>query len=404
MRQHAADHLMERRLLVAGVAATLVVAAAVAAYRPGLLTMFKGPPQPSGTDDAQPSVEWRIAVVGAGFASEQQFDVVAKTFIDTVLENKTFAEYQAPVHFVKLSWDARIQTAVKPDGMKCGFVRDEDFGKAIGHSFKVHPVPGLTSIVVLNNAEELDACTAGELLISNRHSYKSAAHELGHMIGGLFDEQDGSGNWPKEVLGPNCTSDPVNLPWVPGAENPVLLEGCWYYHNLWRPNAACIMKDPKEREFCPACAGRLKAVLSQPNIAVPVPATAEYTQFIIQVRVGWSSRVNSQTFTSQMPPQVTRGPIAAGAIQGSRECLGGSFSALTTSSFPGGTEAPSEPLGDGSGSSIFVVVNCPGRVPDSQFDQLEFVSLVPGRNTWLTNAMFRAGHNTDQGKKVLDVR
>jgi hypothetical protein len=349
---------------------------------------------------------WTIAVIPSGFSTVPEFKNVLRPFRDAILKNdRFFAAHPQQIRFVETNWTVRLPDLLRESNDPCYFKRDEALGAQVGRAIEGSHIAGLTSLLVLNNKDENYACTAGELVVADQTSYEVAAHEFGHLLGGLYDEREGDRIRPAHVKGPNCASDPGNPPWDRASIGEPL-PGCWLNAQLWRPSDNCRMRNPQVLDFCQVCNQHLSEVFSStaPSAEAPRP---DYTQFVIQVwpTAGTKPRTISwNTFDQPVPSQVLRGNIVAGALIDDQVCLGPSYSdVFTTRWYRGQEETPASRMGSTADDSIFIVVNCPGKIPRDRFTTLEFVPATAGASTWITPSIFRAGHASNE-KRIFSIQ
>jgi hypothetical protein len=159
------------------------------------------------------SWEWPMAFTGVSFTDPEEFRLYrCKHLSAAVRTDEAFFErfrtkfkiQDLPVS--ELSTIKPLSNAQAP----CKFAPTAEFGAALGASFALHIAAPMRGLVAIDNADGTDACTVGDVVLAQRGVTFEFTHELGHLVGGLFDE--GAGQTPRiPVDGPNC-AEPDHLP------------------------------------------------------------------------------------------------------------------------------------------------------------------------------------------------
>jgi hypothetical protein len=218
----------------------------------------------------------RIFVVGDGFLPESR-----QFFEDQMVQKVRNAFADLPG---SASADLEIRTKFSPsmvvgqstfgltyaDENACYFEYSkeilENIARQAPEGFQPHVI-----VLILGGLGGGGCADGNAMLIRQDTTVEKVGHELGHAVGGLFDEYGGKSTPPNAcVRWRNCSTDQAHPPWTP-AGTP--LRGCLQYDvGIYRAEAHCKMNDPDHPSFCRACTAVLRKVLEGDGvIAEPVP-------------------------------------------------------------------------------------------------------------------------------------
>jgi len=273
----------------AGVLAALLVTPSVAAAQLDVKQIY---PAPSTTGGANV-----IVVISDGYTDETQFDVDASFIFVTRLMNDAFYSSHGASFTIKTGYAAAPAEGVSSFGIST----------ANRASCDLAPNRAATRTKIFDAAAEADANWKFAVVLAydsvsyacytnDSWTYVTAgasdrngivAHELGHQIGGLFDEWD-DGVSPYsggEVNHSNCSTHlPPQTPhwmatgYTQGASTPTNPMGCLYsVSGIVRPYESCKMRNyDRGQPFCAVCVREMEAVLSPPppsEAPTPTPPT-----------------------------------------------------------------------------------------------------------------------------------
>lgn len=114
--------------------------------------------------------------------------------------------------------------------------------------------PGAYRYVVVYGAYKYVGCARNKVMfIDLRTTAKTIKHEMGHALGGLYDERGEAVNRSTlKADDANCTMASADPPWKP--VYPLPQPGCDTSPALYHPSDSCIMISPGRTEsFCKVC-------------------------------------------------------------------------------------------------------------------------------------------------------
>jgi len=255
-------------------------------------------------DDAHRVV---IAVAGEGYTAQQQAqfnDDVDFILTRGLFARDFFAEHKASFELYRLNIASQVSgigsTAERNTAFGLTYNGSRDkcwFTKSLTTDDRViQATAGLSpdlTIVIAKTADNdiggVGCAYSHYVVVTRAASWSVAAHELGHGIGGLFDEYVMTAAAPPTTVNfANCSTnrDRTQIAWagkitardVPTPENPDDLTtigaypGCeGFAIGIFRPSQRCRMGTTHFARFCSVCLDAMKAAVAAREAGEPLP-------------------------------------------------------------------------------------------------------------------------------------
>jgi len=230
----------------------------------------------------------RVLVIGDGFLPEHKtffeteivqkvrdgFQLLPGASPDTVVIKSAFLPSTTDVVATTTAFDSRLHLQYVSDQSKCYYpnraavLPDVRIQKADGDP---DFVPDRYIVVLAGNGD--GACAMNDVMFVREDvNPDTIAHEMGHAIGGLYDEYSGDSATAECVKWRNCSTDKDHPPWESEQNAEIgVFAGCrGYGAGIFHPTQQCRMNNPSQ-PFCAICSRFLETALRS-HVLVMAPA------------------------------------------------------------------------------------------------------------------------------------